>query len=116
MHVATRRVLPLAVCAVLLASRPSIAAETDAALQHPLARSRLSLVDAAKPSRRRVAFNARFTPRATMDNPAFAGATLRIYGSAPTDGDSGLIELKAAKWHPLGNAGSKGYRYEDETG
>src|SRR5437899_741174 len=87
---------------------PTMSAATDAALQHPLGRSKLSLVDATKPSRRRVAFNARFTPRATMENPAFAGATLRIYGSAPTDGDSGLIELKAAKWHALGNAGSKG--------
>src|SRR6185503_946163 len=103
MHAATRRVLTLGVCALLFACPlpPAIATETDAALQHPLARSKLSLVDATKPSRRRVAFKARFTPPATMENPAFAGATLRIYGSAPTDGDSGLIELKAAKWHAL---------------
>jgi hypothetical protein len=52
-----------------------------------------------------------------MENPGDAGATLRVHGDAPTDGDSGLIDLQAARWTGLGKPGANtGYRYEDKSG
>ena len=113
-------VLKTAFCAVLLAFAPAVGlgAEADTTVpEHPLARSKLSLVDGEKTSSRRIVFKARLKPNGAMENPAFAGATLRVQGDAPTDGDSGLIQLQAARWHALGKPpGSAGYRYEDKTG
>ena len=118
MHRLTRRVILTTL--VALSGAPGLRGTAAAAateLEHPLAQSRLSLVDGSRPERRRIVFKARFKRRGAMENPSFAGATLRVRGSTPTAGDSGLIKLLASKWHPLGTpAGSAGYRYEDPDG
>ena len=93
--------------------RPAAAA--DGTVEFPLAHSKLSLVDGGKPNGRRIVLKARFDMHDTLENPLFAGATLRVVGGSPTDGDSGLIQLMASKWRPLGK-GKTGYRYEDKTG
>ncbi len=49
----------------------------------------------------------------TLTNPTAVTSTLRITG-APGEGDSGLIELGATHWKPLGHA--KGFRYADRQG
>jgi hypothetical protein len=120
MRSVTRRVILASLVALLGAPgfpRGAAAEDMAAVLEHPLARSKLSLVDGSKPERRRVGFKARFERRGTMENPSFAGSTLRVRGSTPTAGDSGLINLLASKWHALGTPpGSGGYRYEDPTG
>jgi hypothetical protein len=51
-----------------------------------------------------------------MENPSFAGSTLRVYGANASDGDTGVIQLDAGKWHALGKGGSRGYRYVDPRG
>src|SRR6476659_8915066 len=113
MPVVTRRVIVGSLVALLSAAalRDGAAAETTPAdLEHPLAQSKLSLVDGSRPERRRVVFRARFQRRGTMENPSFAGSTLRVRGSTPTAGDSGLIALVASKWRALGTPpGSGGY-------
>jgi hypothetical protein len=114
----TRRACHSCLSVLFLAVVLLVAPGTSTAqeVEHPLARSKLSLSD-RKPERRRVAFKARFEAQEAMENPSFAGSTLRIAGASPTDGDSGLIQLAPSRWHALGNpAGSKGYRYEDESG
>src|SRR5690349_15886263 len=118
MHSSTRRIVLAGLVALLGATwRPASAIADDADLEHPLAQSKLSLVDGNPPARRRIVFRARFQRHGTMDNPSFAGATLRVRGSTPTAGDSGLISLLASKWHALGTPpGNGGYRYEDPAG
>jgi hypothetical protein len=116
----TRRVILAGLVALLGAPNLAAAADTGAAttdVEHPLAESRLSLVDGSKPAHRRILFQARFTRQGTMENPSFAGATFRVRGSTPTSGDSGLINLLPSKWYPLGTPpGNGGYRYEDPSG
>jgi hypothetical protein len=91
----------------------AVAAADDGA-QFPLARTVLALRDGASPAQRKVVFKGRWRGRATLPDPAFAGAALRIAGDAPTDGDSGLIRLSPTRWKGLGKpAGSKGWRYDD---
>src|SRR5262245_48965749 len=103
-----------ATCA--LAVRPAAAADA-AGPEHPIAGSQLLLSDGTKPAQRRIVFKGRFAPGPAMENPTFAGATLRVYGANATDGDTGVIELDQAKWHALGKpAGSKGYVYRDRQG
>src|ERR687887_1876311 len=46
-------------------------------LEHPLAHSRLSLVDGTKPRQRRIRFKARFAAGGAKQNPALAGASKR---------------------------------------
>ena len=85
-------------------------------LEHPLAHSRLSLVDGTKPRQRRIRFKARFAAGATMDNPSLAGSTIRVRGAGPTDGDSGTIELSGSRWRALlRRSGRVGYRYDDPS-
>jgi hypothetical protein len=96
---------------------PVSAAETEPTADHPLGPSKLSIVDGSKPQRRRIVFKARWQGTGQMENPTFAGATLRIDGTGLTDGDTGTIQLDRGKWHPLGNPpGSGGYRYRDDAG
>ena len=116
MHVLTRRVIivPLVACALSFAARAHAATAGDLIEEHPLAHSKLALADGSKPEKRRVVFKARWQGRAELANPSFAGSTLRIAGAGASDGDSGLIQLDATKWHGLGTpAGSGGYRYDD---
>src|SRR5215470_12987702 len=104
----------LAAC--VLAVRPAAAADT-AGPEHPIGGSQLLLSDGTKPVQRRIVFKGRFAAGPAMENPTFAGATLRVYGANATDGDTGVIELDQAKWHALGKpAGSKGYVYRDPQG
>jgi len=111
----TRRVIAVSSFTLLVASS-SVAVADDATAEHPLSSSKLALSD-TKPNRRHVIFKGRFTPQGQMDNPSFAGSTLRISGTSATDGDSGVIALDAAKWHALGRPpGSGGYRYKDPSG
>src|SRR5882724_1454163 len=92
------------------------AQEAAAELEHPLAGSKLLLADGSKANARRIVFKARFAKAAALDNPTFAGATLRVYGTKPADGDTGVIQLAGAKWHGLGRpAGSAGYQYRDPS-
>ena len=87
------------------------------ACEHPLAGSKLLLVDGSKPDARRIVLEARFGAGAPMENPSFAGSTLRVYGTTANDGDTGVIQLTPAKWHPLGHPpGHTGYRYVDPRG
>jgi hypothetical protein len=48
-----------------------------------------------------------------MVNPAALGATLRVWGG-PGEGDTGTIDLPAARWHVM--AKGKGFRYVDASG
>ena len=102
--------------ALALAVRPALADDPGTA-EHPLGASKLVLSDGKKPAERRIVFTARFAPGAAMENPTFAGATLRVWGATATDGDTGVIDLSPARWHALGKPpGSKGYVYKDPTG
>src|SRR5690349_20821702 len=115
MHSPTRRIVLVGLVAVLATWQPASADDAD--LEHPLAQSKLSLVDGNPAARRRIVFRARFQRRGTMENPSFAGATRRVRGSTPTAGDSGLIALVPGKWHALGTPpGNGGYRYDDPAG
>src|SRR5262245_41644469 len=97
---------------LILAASPAWAADGVAPQQFPLARSHLSLRDASRPALRRIVFKARWQARgAAIDDPTFAGATLRLAGSGLGDGDSGVIMLPGSKWSRDGKA----YRYEDGT-
>jgi hypothetical protein len=99
---------------VLLPIVAGSAGAADDSVEYPLAHGKLSLVDGRKPNGRRIVLKARFDMHTALENPLFAGATLRVVGGSPTDGDSGLIQLAAAKWHALGK-GKTGYRYEDAS-
>ena len=116
----TRHVFTLGLWILLVAPGPAGRAAGDDAtseLEHPLAGSTLSLVDGPKPDNRRVVFKARFRAGAPMADPSFAGSSIRVFGTNPTDGDSGVVQLDPGKWHALGRpAGSAGYRYQDATG
>jgi hypothetical protein len=102
---------------VLAQAAATRADDAVAALEHPLAGDKLLLADGTKAAARRIVFTARFTGGVAMENPTFAGATLRVYGTNAADGDTGVIQLAGAKWHALGRpAGSAGYRYEDASG
>src|SRR6266850_745114 len=98
---------------LLLPMLATLARAADDTVEFPLAHSKLSLVDGRKPNGRRIVLKARFDMHATLENPLFAGATLRVFGGSATDGDSGLIALNAAKWKALKKGG---YRYDDPTG
>jgi len=91
----------LILVALALAARPAIADDGGTA-EHPLGASKLLLSDGTKPAARRIVFTAHFAPGTAMENPTFAGATLRVYGTNPADGDTGVIQLASAKWHGLG--------------
>jgi hypothetical protein len=102
---------------LLVVGLAASATAQDAVVEHPLAGTKLVIVDGSKAHARRISFTARFTPGGALDNPSFAGATLRVVGASATDGDTGVIQLQAAKWHALGQPpGSAGYRYEDPAG
>jgi hypothetical protein len=105
-------------CAIALLGAFALPAlAQDGGGEFPLARSKLSLRDTTQPEGRRIVLKARWKGQATFVDPAFAGSTLRVSGTGPTDGDSGLIQLAPSHWHGLGKpAGSKGYRYDDPTG
>ena len=117
MHPATRSFPTLVLCALALALQAVPArAETDGP-QHPLSGDKLLLADGPKAAQKRIVLKARFAGGAAMADPSFAGATLRVSGANPTDGDTGVIQLDPSRWHALGKpAGSKGYRYKDPSG
>src|SRR6185295_16428058 len=100
---------------LLLSVLVTVARAAEDTVEFPLAHSKLSLVDGGKPNGRRVVLKARFDMHSALENPLFAGATLRVAGGSPTDGDSGLITLSSAKWKAL-RQGKGGYRYDDPTG
>jgi hypothetical protein len=106
-HTATTRTSLLLLS---LAALPAWAADGAAPQQFPLAQSRLSLRDASRPALRRIVFKARWQARgAAIEDPTFAGATLRLAGGGLGDGDTGVITLPGSKWSRDG----KTYRYED---
>jgi hypothetical protein len=107
------RLVLLLILAPFLAAPFATAAAGDAAQQFPLARSQLTLRDAGKTALRRVAFKARWKASgAVIDDPTFAGATLRIAGGGPDDGDTGVIRLPGSKWSRSGRDG-RTFQYED---
>jgi hypothetical protein len=119
MHLLTCRVMRHLVLAALvlgLLASTAPAAEGDLTEEHPLSRSKVSLLDGSRPEKRRIVFRARWQGAAELPNPSFAGSTLRVAGTGPGDGDSGLIQLDAGKWTALGDPpGSEGYVYDDPT-
>ncbi len=85
-----------------------------AAVEFPLASSRIQLVDSGKPSKRKVSFQAKWSGDVgSMDDPRFTSSTLRVIGG-PGEGDSGLLRLAEGNWKPLGK--NKGFRYADPAG
>ncbi len=116
MRVAPGNLFAIGLSALVLGLPCSTPAQ-EAITEHPLAGKKLVIVDGPKADARHIVFQARFAPKGALENPSFAGATLRVVGSSASDGDTGVIELAPAKWHALGRPpGSAGYRYEDPTG
>ncbi len=106
----TLRVLTLTTAVALLA--PAMASAAGGP-EFPLGASKIQMEGGAKPGKRRVNFQARWSGDSSgMPNPAFAGATLRVVGGAD-EGDSGLIRLANGNWRAI--PGGKGYVYSDKT-
>lgn len=104
------RIASLAISLALLAG-------TVVAVDHPVGGDKLLLKDPADDGARRVTFKAArdpaIDPSQTAD-PRIVGGELRIIGSAPGDGSSGIIALDSSLWTGLGNPeGSKGYKFYD---
>lgn len=95
------------------------AAWTLLAIERPLSGDFLKLTDAPSPTQQSAQFRAINDPAidpAAVPDPRQTGATLRIWGGSPGDGDSGTIELPAARWNGLGRpAGRTGYEYRDPS-
>jgi len=107
---------PVILSILTLVVAGSVARADDPHPEYPLSHSKLLLKDGTKPSKRRIVFEARWQGHALMPDPTLAGASLRVAGTGPSDGDTGVIQLDVSKWHGLGKpAGSKGYRYEDRA-
>jgi len=111
----TPRTLLSALVLVLLAVPPGRAADDSTGAEHPLAAGKLSLRDGA--TGRRVLFRGRWQPAADMGNPIYDGATVRVSGRGPSDGDSGLVRLNPSRWSRMVRRGTlAGYQYDDPTG
>jgi hypothetical protein len=101
---------PVRFVALVLALAASAQAQEEGV---PLARTRLMLEDGRSP---RVEFKGRWRVEDAQPSvdPTFAGATLRIAGSGPQDGDSGVIRLPGGMWSRV-TGGRRTYRYEDPS-
>ena len=92
-----------------LAASGAVAADSSATMDHPLS-GRVSIFGG---SRAGVSLQGAWAPAGTMVNPKGVASTLRIAGG-PNDGDTGVIELLASKWHVQGRG--NGFRYVDPKG
>src|SRR5215510_9205300 len=97
------RTMPrLAFAAVTLAGTLLVdAAVAEDRIELPIGTSKITLSDGPSARQKRISFAGSFKPTsATMPDPRFVGAGLRVSG-APGEGDSGLIRLPARKWRKL---------------
>jgi hypothetical protein len=88
------------------------AAHSEDAVQLPLLRSKIVLVDGASGKTPAVSLSGKWKDATPLVNPTVEAATLRVFGG--TGADTGAIRLLAGQWTELSRG--KGWKYDDPSG